>query len=66
MKRFKVDPEDWINRRHWDAYQQAAREMVARTDTPHAPWTVVPANDKRRARLVVLRALCDQVDKGLE
>ncbi len=66
LKRFKVDPEDWINRRLWDAYQQAAREMVARTDTPHAPWTVVPAEDKRRARLAVLRALCDQVEKGLE
>jgi polyphosphate:AMP phosphotransferase len=66
LKRFKVDPQDWINRRHWDAYQQAAREMLARTDTKHAPWTVVPADDKRRARLAVLRALCDQVEKSLE
>jgi len=62
LKRFKVDPEDWINRKRWDAYQAAAREMIARTDTGHAPWTIVPADDKRRARLDVLRALCKHVE----
>jgi polyphosphate:AMP phosphotransferase len=66
LKRFKVDPEDWINRKSWDAYQAAAREMIARTDTDHAPWTVLPADDKRYARLAVLRALCDRVEGGLK
>jgi polyphosphate kinase 2 (PPK2 family) len=62
LKRFKVDPEDWANRKHWAAYQRAAQDMVARTDTRHAPWTIVPADDKRRARLAVLRALGDRVE----
>jgi polyphosphate kinase 2 (PPK2 family) len=62
LKRFKVDPEDWANRKHWAAYQRAAQDMVARTDTRHAPWTIVPADDKRRARLAVLRALGDHVE----
>ena len=62
LKRFKVDPEDWANRKHWAAYQRAAQEMLARTDTRHAPWTIVPADDKRRARLAVLRALGDCIE----
>jgi polyphosphate kinase 2 (PPK2 family) len=65
LKRFKVDREDWINRENWAAYQRAAREMLARTDTPHAPWTVVPADDKRYARLLVLRRLCERIESVL-
>ena len=66
LKRFKVDPEDWVNRKHWAAYQSAAKEMLARTGTPHAPWHVVPADDKRYARLAVLRALCDRIAAALD
>ncbi len=66
LKRFKVDPEDWENRKHWNAYQAAAREMIARTHSSHAPWTVVPADDKRRARLQVLASLCDSVELALD
>jgi AMP-polyphosphate phosphotransferase len=65
LKRFKVDPEDWANRKRWNDYQLAAREMIARTDTAHAPWTVVPADDKRHARLTVLRALADRIETAL-
>jgi len=65
LKRFKVDPEDWTNRKHWAAYQRAAQDMLARTDTPHAPWTIVPADDKRSARLAVLRALGDRIEAAL-
>jgi polyphosphate:AMP phosphotransferase len=65
LKRFKVDPEDWINRKHWDAYQLAAREMLARTNTTPAPWFIVPADDKRHARLVVLRKLCERIETAL-
>jgi polyphosphate kinase 2 (PPK2 family) len=39
--------------------------MIALTDTRHAPWTVIPADDKRRARLEVLRALCARIEAGL-
>ena len=65
LKRFKVDREDWINRESWVGYQRAAREMFARTDTAHAPWTVVPADDKRYARLLVLRRLCERIESAL-
>ena len=65
LKRFKVDPEDWRNRRQWAQYQRAARDMIACTDTRHAPWAIVAADDKRHARLAVLRALCDRVEQSL-
>ena len=65
LKRFKVDPEDWINRDSWSKYHLAVRDMLALTDTRHAPWFVVPADDKRHARLTVLRELCERVEVGL-
>ncbi len=65
LKRFKVDPEDWINRELWKPYQVAARDMLALTHTRHAPWTIVPADDKRHARLAVLRGLCDRIEAAL-
>jgi polyphosphate kinase 2 (PPK2 family) len=65
LKRFKVDREDWNNRERWAAYQLAAREMLARTDTRHAPWTIVPADDKRHARLLVLRRLYERIESVL-
>ncbi|HEY0940896.1 MAG TPA: polyphosphate:AMP phosphotransferase [Steroidobacter sp.] len=63
LKRFKVDREDWANRRYYDAYQAAAAEMVRRTDTESARWTIVPADDKKHARLAVLRAVCDTLER---
>ena len=65
LKRFKVDPEDWRNREQWRSYQQAARDMIALTDTRHAPWTIVPADDKRYARLAVLKALCGRIEAAI-
>ncbi len=66
LKRFKVDPQDWRNRRQWRSYQQAAREMIALTDTRHAPWAIVPSDDKRHARLAVLRALCERIESVID
>lgn len=66
LKRYKVDPEDWANRRFLDAYQLAARQMIQRTHTRHAPWTVVPADDKKYARLAVLRAVCESIEQALK
>jgi AMP-polyphosphate phosphotransferase len=61
LKRFKVDPEDWENRKHWDGFQAAAADMIALTSTRHAPWTVIPADDKTHARAAVLDQLCSAV-----
>jgi polyphosphate kinase 2 (PPK2 family) len=59
LKRYKIGPEDWRNRRKWRAYHAAVEEMFDRTHRPDAPWRVVAANDKRHARLEVLRAAID-------
>ena len=61
-----MDPEDWRNRKEWGQYQQAARDLLALTHTRHAPWTVVPADDKRNARLAVLRTLCERIEQALD
>jgi len=66
LKRFKVDPEDWANRRFYDDYQLAAHEMIRRTHTDYAPWTVVEGDDKRHARLKVLRAVCASIETALD
>jgi len=65
LKRFKVDPEDWANRTLYDAYQAAAGEMVMRTNTRQARWHVVPADDKKSARLHILQTLCETIEQGL-
>jgi polyphosphate:AMP phosphotransferase len=65
LKRFKVDPEDWTNRTFYDAYQSAAAEMVERTHAAYAHWNVVPGDDKKSARLHVLRVVCDAIEAAL-
>lgn len=65
FKRFKITEEDWRNRDKWDAYQQAVCDMVERTSTGTAPWTLVEANDKRYARIKILRTLCERLEAEL-
>jgi len=65
FKRFKITPEDWRNRRKWDEYEQAVCDMVDRTSTRVAPWTLVEANNKYYARIKVLRTLCEALEKAL-
>ncbi len=62
FKRYKLGPEDWRNREKWNAYRDAVNEMVERTSTEYAPWTLVEANDKKFARLKILSTLCDRVE----
>jgi polyphosphate:AMP phosphotransferase len=64
-KSFKITPEDWRNRDNWGAYEIAVCDMVDRTSTEIAPWTLVEANDKYYARIKVLRTLCDCIDAAL-
>jgi polyphosphate:AMP phosphotransferase len=54
FKKHKITDEDWRNRKQREAYVAAVSDMVARTDTPAARWTLVAANDKKVARLTVL------------
>jgi polyphosphate:AMP phosphotransferase len=66
FKRFKITQEDWRNREKWAAYQQAICDMVERTSTGNAPWTMVEANDKNYARVKILRTLCERVEVELK
>jgi polyphosphate kinase 2 (PPK2 family) len=61
-KEFKITEEDYRNREKWPSYELAVHEMVERTSSSAAPWTLVAANDKRHARLTVLRTTCDALE----
>lgn len=58
FKRFKITDEDWRNREKWDQYERAICDMVDRTSTEIAPWTLIEANDKYFARIKVLKTIC--------
>jgi AMP-polyphosphate phosphotransferase len=62
---WKLTDEDWRNREKRGAYEEAVEEMLERTDTPVAPWTVVAAEDKRTARVTVVRTVCEAIEKAL-
>jgi polyphosphate kinase 2 (PPK2 family) len=64
-KRWKLTDEDWRNREKWEAYEAAVNDMVERTGTSWAPWTLVEANDKRFTRIKVLNTICDGLDEAL-
>ncbi len=64
-KRWKITEEDWRNRAKWDLYEAAVEDMLLKTSTPAAPWTVVEANYKWHARLKCLRTLIDTVNRRL-
>lgn len=65
FKRFKITEDDWRNREKWDLYEQAVGDMVDRTSSAMAPWTLVEAEDKRFARIKVLKTLCRRIEKAL-
>lgn len=64
FKRFKITDEDWRNREKWGEYRDAVGDMVDRTSTSIAPWTLVEANDKRFARVKVLRTINDALERA--
>jgi polyphosphate kinase 2 (PPK2 family) len=65
LKRWKLTDEDWRNREKWDSYTAAVEEMLDRTSTPAAPWVVVEAEDKRWARVRVVEAVVEHIERGL-
>ncbi len=65
LKRWKLTAEDWRNRDQRPAYELAITEMLDRTDTSYAPWTVVEADDKLHARVKVLETVNSAVERGL-
>jgi len=64
-KMHKITAEDWRNRDKWNDYKQAVHDMVAHTSTMNAPWHLIPANDKKYARVDVLKTVCKELKKVL-
>lgn len=62
LKQWKVSPIDKVAIKHWDDYSAARNEMLLRTHNDVTPWFVVRADDKKRARLNVIRHLMSRVD----
>jgi len=65
-KRWKITEEDWRNREKWEPYKLAVEEMLFRTSTPYAPWTIVESNCKWYARIKVLETVCEAIEKQLK
>ncbi|MFP4502810.1 MAG: polyphosphate:AMP phosphotransferase [Candidatus Hydrogenedentota bacterium] len=65
-KQWKITEEDWRNREKWDLYYEAVSDMIERTSTVRAPWTIVEGDDKRYARLKTLRTVTERLQEVLE
>lgn len=61
LKRWKLSPMDLESRRRWEAYTHAKQAMFERTHTEESPWWVVPADNKKKARLNCMAHLLEQV-----
>jgi polyphosphate kinase 2 (PPK2 family) len=64
-KQWKITDEDWRNRSKWDHYEAAVNDMLLKTSTYSAPWTVVEGNDKRFARIKTVRTLVETLSREL-
>jgi PPK2 family polyphosphate:nucleotide phosphotransferase len=60
---WKFSPGDLEDRALWDKYQECYEEAINRTSKPHAPWYVIPADDKQAARYIVAKVLLDEMSK---
>ena len=65
LKAWKLTAEDWENREKRPEYEQAAEDMVARTDQPQARWRLVAAESKRYARVEVVRTVNEEIEAGM-
>jgi polyphosphate kinase len=61
LRQWKLSPMDLPSRERWFDYSRARDEMLEATDTEHAPWNIVPSDDKRRARLNVITHLLGSI-----
>jgi polyphosphate kinase 2 (PPK2 family) len=64
-RNWKLTDEDWRNREKWDQYQAAVDEMLLKTSTLSAPWTVVEGNSKLFARVKILKTVVEKLTKEL-
>ncbi len=65
FKRFKITEEDWRNREKWPVYENAICDMLERTSTEIAPWTLVESEDKYYGRIKIVRTLVQRLEDEL-
>jgi AMP-polyphosphate phosphotransferase len=65
-KQWKITDEDWRNREKWPLYEKVVDEMLIKTDTIYAPWTIIESNDKRYARIKALKTVIDALESRLK
>lgn len=65
-KQWKITDEDWRNRKKWPAYEAAVNDMFRYTSTDFAPWHIIEGNDKKYARVKVLRLINDAIEARLK
>jgi polyphosphate kinase 2 (PPK2 family) len=66
FKKYKITEEDYRNREKRNEYELAANDMIERTSTENARWHLIAANDKRSARVNVIRTVCHALEKALK
>jgi len=66
LKQYKITDEDWRNRDKWDAYEKAVDDMLEKTSTDYAPWTVVESNNKKYARIKTLKLVVETLEERLK
>jgi polyphosphate kinase 2 (PPK2 family) len=66
LRSWKLTDEDWRNREKFPYYQSAIEEMLLKTSTISAPWTIVEGNSKLYARIKILKTLVDKLSKELD
>jgi AMP-polyphosphate phosphotransferase len=64
-KQWKITDEDWRNREKWNAYKTAVDDMLRKTSTTYAPWTIVEANSKRYARIKSITTVIEAIEGKL-
>lgn len=64
-KQWKLTDEDWRNREKWDEYELAVNDIVEHTSTRVAPWNLIEGNDKRHARVKVIKTVCKSMEYAL-
>ena len=65
-KQWKLTEEDWRNREKWEEYELAVNDFVEHTSTRVAPWNLIEGNDKRYARIKVIRTICERMEEALK
>jgi polyphosphate kinase 2 (PPK2 family) len=65
LKRWKLSDEDWRNRDKHDEYREAVEDMFEQTEQPGAPWTIVPGDSKKFARVFVIEHVVQRIEDGM-